>query len=397
MKSLIASRHFDGERYHQDPATLLIDGTRIVDVLPGEHAIGESLGRHVFVMPGLVEAHCHMFLDGADTDAARRAAYLEAPREQMMETARRNVERSLRHGVTLVRDAGDRYGINHGIRAESKLCTVRSAGIALRRPRRYGAFMAREIANMDELRAAVREAAASVDDLKIIETGIIDFEAGLVKGEPQFDAEALGLIVELARAEGIRTFAHCSGTAGIEIAVDAGVDSIEHGFFITRSILRKMADRGTAWVPTFSPVDFQWRRPEVAGWSAQTVGKLRGILDAHREHVALAAEMGVQLVAGSDAGSPGVDHGRGLIDEVFQFLTCGLTPQQALHAAGSRARRLWGAESADVRPGNRVDLVTLAGDPVADSRALLQVTGTVRGLTEAKGTLFTATRPDSSS
>lgn len=378
MKSLVAARHFDGERYHATPATLVIDRDRIVDVLEGERAVGDSLGQHAFVMPGLVEAHCHLFLNGADLDLTRRAEYLEAPFERMMDTARQNIDRCLAHGVTLVRDAGDRYGVNHRMRAEAKVCTVRSAGIALRRPRRYGAFMAREVASLDEVRAAVCEAAASADDLKIIQTGIIDFEAGVVKGDPQFDTDTLRAIVELAHNFGMRTFAHCSGTAGIEAAVDAGVDSIEHGFFMTKEILRRMADRGTAWVPTFSPVDFQWRRPEVVGWSPQTVANLRGILDAHREHVAMAGDMGVNLVAGSDAGSLGVDHGRGLIDEILEFLACGMTLEHALSAASTRPRRLWGAEPAEIRAGNRADLVVLAGDPFTDRGALGRVAGVVR-------------------
>lgn len=378
MKSLVAARHFDGERYHAEPVTVVIDGGRIVDVLDGEQAVGDSLGRHAFVMPSLVEGHCHLFLNGADRDLARRAEYLEAPLERMMTTARENVARSLAHGVTLVRDAGDRYGVNHRMRAESPVCAVRSAGIALRRPKRYGAFMAREVATLEEVRAAVHELAASADDLKIIQTGIIDFDAGVVKGAPQFDLEALSLIVRQAHDAGIKTFAHCSGTEGIQVAVDAGVDSIEHGFFMTKEILHKMAAQGTAWVPTFSPVDFQWRQPAVVGWTDDTVAKLRAILDAHRDHVAMAAEMGVNLVAGSDAGSLGVDHGRGLIDEIFHFLDCGMPMEQALQAASTRPRRLWGAEPANISIGHRANLIIMAADPFTDCHALLRVTGIVQ-------------------
>jgi imidazolonepropionase-like amidohydrolase len=127
-----------------------------------------------------------------------------------------------------------------------------------------------------------------------------------------------------------------------------------------------MADRGTAWVPTFSPVHFQWRRPEVAGWSPPTIAKLRAILDSHAEHVAMAARLRVNLVAGSDAGSPGVAHGAALIDEIRHFLDCGLTMEQALRAATSLPRRLWGAEAADIARGQRVDLAMLDGDPFDD-------------------------------
>ena len=342
MKTIVASAWFDGERYHDTPVSLVIDNARIVEVVAGALDSPEAQ-RCAFVMPGLVEAHCHLFLDGGELDFARRSKYLDAPFDAMCETARKNVARTLRHGITLVRDAGDRYGINHAMRDESKTVRVRSAGIALRRPGRYGGFMAREIATLDDARAAIREIAETADDLKIIQTGIIDFESGTVKGRPQFDLEDLSVIVRCAHEAGVRCFAHCSGTEGIDVAVQAGVDSIEHGFFMTAAILRRMADQGTAWVPTFSPVDFQWRRPDVAGWSPATVASLRGILDAHAQHVALAAQMGVNLVAGSDAGSPGVEHGAGLIAELFHFLDCGMTMEQTLRAATSLPRRLWGA------------------------------------------------------
>ncbi|MBK6805883.1 MAG: amidohydrolase family protein [Betaproteobacteria bacterium] len=366
MKAIVAGSWFDGTRHHAEPVTIVVDDDRIAEVLPGDRATGLPTTRCGFVMPGLVEAHCHLFLDGGELDFAARTRHLDAPFERMMEVARANVGRNLAAGVTLVRDAGDRYGVNHAIRAGSRTLAVRSAGIALRRPGRYGAFMAREIATLEDARAAVRELAATADDLKIIETGIIDFESGTVKGAPQFDAEALGAIVQCAHEAGLRTFAHCSGTEGIGVAVDAGVDSIEHGFFMTGDILRRMADRGTAWVPTFSPVHFQWRRPELAGWSPPTIAKLRAILDSHAEHVAMAARLGVNLVAGSDAGSPGVAHGAALIDEIRHFLDCGLAMEQALRAATSLPRRLWGAEAADVARGQRVDLAMLDADPFDD-------------------------------
>ncbi|MHB8353100.1 MAG: hypothetical protein ACYDCF_01510, partial [Burkholderiales bacterium] len=123
---------------------------------------------------------------------------------------------------------------------------------------------------------------------------------------------------------------------------------------------------------------FQWRYPAAVGWSEDTVAKLRAILDAHHDHVAMAAEMGVNLVAGSDAGSPGVDHGRGLIDEIFHFLDCGMTMKQALQAASTCPRRLWDADPADISIGHRANLIVMDADPFTDRHALLRVTGVVQ-------------------
>jgi len=153
-----------------------------------------------FVMPGLVEAHAHLFLDGGELDFDKRNAYLGAGRTEMMAVAHQNISLAERAGVTLVRDAGDRYGINDSIRAEQAASTtahvvVRSPGLGLKRPKRYGAFMARDIEPGGDVVAAVDELAATADDIKIILTGIIDFVAGEVKGAPQFDEAELGAIV----------------------------------------------------------------------------------------------------------------------------------------------------------------------------------------------------------
>jgi imidazolonepropionase-like amidohydrolase len=110
---------------------------------------------------------------------------------------------------------------------------------------------------------------------------------------------------------------------------------------MTRELLPRMADKGIAWIPTFSPVHFQWARPEVAGWSEDTIGNLRRILDSHLEHVAHAYKAGVEIVVGLDAGSPGVKHGEALIDELFHFLAAGLPMEEVLRSATSRPRRLW--------------------------------------------------------
>jgi len=379
MKTLIAKSWFDGIRYRgAEPVTLIVEGGRIKDLIPGSHPTTDEAESCAFVMPGLVDGHCHLFLDGRELDTRKRSEYLDAPFEQMMQVARDNVQRHLACGITLVRDGGDRYGVNHCIRDETHSLDVRSAGVGLRRAKRYGSFIAREVETPEDIRGAVHELAKSSRDVKIIQTGIIDFESGMVKGAPQFDLEDLSFLVSCAHEAGMKTFAHCSGTEGIRIAVAAGVDSIEHGFFMTRELLNQMAEQGTAWVPTFSPVHFQWEVPEAARWSPETVTKLRRILDSHIEHVALAVGIGVNLVTGSDAGSMGVEHGKSLIDEIFHFLRCGVSMEEALRSATSRPRKLWGAPSADIRKGGRADMIVLAGDPFIDSEYLRHVQAVVR-------------------
>ena len=364
---LLAVSYFDGSALHPEregPYLLTIEDARIVSI--DCHASQAPFDeRAAFVMPGLVEAHAHLFLDGGELDFEKRNAYLNAPKDEMLRVARENIARNAAAGVTLVRDAGDRYGINDAIRAEQRggSVVVRSPGLGIKRPKRYGGFMARDIEAGGDVAPVVAQMATQADDIKIILTGIIDFAAGEVKGAPQFNEEELRAVVATAHAHGRKTFAHCSGLDGLKVAVAAGVDSIEHGFFMTPDILDVMVEKRITWVPTVSPVHFQWARPELAGWDATTIGNLRRILDGHAEHIALAYRKGVELVAGSDAGSPGVVHGAALIDEIFHFLGAGLPMAAALEATTSRPRRLWNAPSASIGAGAAADLIAFGRSP----------------------------------
>jgi imidazolonepropionase-like amidohydrolase len=386
--TLVADSYFDGAR-HRDrgPYTIEIIDGRIREILRGDRTGpgGKAGVLHApFLMPGLVEAHCHLFLDGAELNFEKRRRYLDASFNEMLAVGRRSLEQNLAAGITLIRDAGDLHGINTRLKAELTAQPglrpeLRSPGRALRKAGRYGGFMAVEVTDTDSIVRAVRELAATADDIKILLTGIIDFEKGCMKGGLQFSLEEARLIVRMARELGKRTYAHCSGVEGLRVAVAAGVDSIEHGFFMTRDILRVMADRGIAWVPTFSPVQFQHERPELAGWNAQTVAGLWRILERHFDMVALAAELGVPIVAGSDAGSYGVPHGRGLIDELGFLRQAGLPLERVLASATSLPRRLWGCAPSDIQRGARADLVVLEGSPFESLANLHRVCRVLHG------------------
>lgn len=383
-RRILVNAYFDGETlFDRGPFLISVDDgviVRIERVAPG--TIADAAG--AFLMPGLVEAHAHVFLDGALVDADARNARLAASTADMLATARGNVAKSACAGVTVVRDAGDRYGINNAMRDELAASrdapiALRSPGAALKRARRYGGFIGHDVAGESELRAAVADRCRASDDIKIILTGVVDFAEGCVKGVPQFDADELRLIVAQAHARDRKTFAHCSGVAGLETAVAAGVDSIEHGYFMTRDILGRMADKRIAWVPTFSPVHFQRAESHHAGWDEATVNNLSRLLDDHAEQVRHAHALGVAVLAGSDAGSPGVDHGSGLIDELLHLARAGLPMQALLQAASSLPRSLWNMPPATITPGNRADMIMLAHSPFDDPHALREVRLVLRG------------------
>lgn len=378
---IIVSSYFDGEDHHnQGPYTVLIEKDVILDVIKGDGSASPSLvpesfrrsdsevTRAGFLMPGLVEAHCHLFLDGNELDFKVRKDYLKSDHEHKVETGRRQVRQTLSQGITMIRDAGDMHGVNHQLREDSRqsneiLPVIRSPGQAIRRPGRYGGFMAEEVETSKNIMDAVMNRMQDSDDMKVILTGIIDFEKGIVKGKPQFNVEEARMIVECSEKHGRLTYAHCSGVDGLETATASGIHSVEHGFFMNKESLVKMADKGITWVPTFSPVYFQWEHPEHAGWNEVSIAKLKEILDNHYEHIAIGEELGVQILAGSDAGSYGVPHGQALIDELMHFKTAGMSTKNILRSATSRPRGIWKCESANIEKGNVANMVLYSQSP----------------------------------
>lgn len=378
--AVVTDGWFDGDVRHDARTTLVVDAGVVTAVEHGDQgaglaARGYAVERGGYLLPGLADAHVHLFLDGAPTDGTLRSAHLRQPVAALTDAGRASARQALACGVTLVRDAGDKFGINHRLRAEaawpdSGLPRIRSGGLGVKRPKRYGAFMARDVTDRAEIVAAVTELAADNDDLKVILTGIIDFDAGAVTDAPQFTLEELELIVATARRYGRSTFVHCSGQQGLEIAAAAGVGSIEHGFFMSEAVLDSMLANGVAWTPTFCPVHFQWAHPEAVGWSAQTVGHLRRILDGHAAHLELAYRKGVTLLLGTDAGSMGVEHGKAVCDELECFVAAGLSLEAALQAATANIRRHFGDPHPTLAVGAPFEAVLLDASPFVEFAAL---------------------------
>jgi imidazolonepropionase-like amidohydrolase len=358
---------FDGTTLHHHPVTVVVDAGRIQAVDAGQITIPGATSIPVgFLMPGLVESHAHLFLDGHEQDLTRRQTHLEAGIEAFLATGQRNLEHLRASGVTLVRDCGDRWGINHALRAatiDTTLPVICSTGIAIRRTGRYGSFMAEEVLGAAAAASAVRRR-TDCDAVKIVLTGIIDFAAAAVKGGPQFDLEELSAMTAAARDLGRPTVAHCSGRAGIDLAVQAGVGSIEHGFFLDLPLLDRMAANGIAWTPTWTPVAWVRDHPQTCHIGAAARAGLERILEQHRTNLLEAYRRGVTILAGSDAGSLGVRHGDGLHDDLRAYVEAGIPIAAVLAAASSVPRRAWGLPGGRIAVGEPADLAGFDASPV---------------------------------
>jgi len=300
------------------------------------------------LLPGLIEAHAHFFLEGGELDLDKRSAYLKQAPEDLLNAARARLGKLVRLGIIAVRDAGDKNGVGLAL---SKLYAsgqrpampyVDSPGAAIHHKGRYGSFMAEPIEDFDTLKHCVEaRVAAGADRIKLIPTGIINFKQGAVTAEPQMTTAEVSELVAAAKSFGKQTLAHASGDVGIERAIDGSVDSIEHGFFVRDDQLAKMRDRQIAWVPTFSPVQEQVDHADQMGWDAQVVSNLNKILEQHAASLMKAHEIGVQILAGSDAGSCGVAHGLGFLYELELMQRAGLGPISVINAAtGASSNRL---------------------------------------------------------
>jgi imidazolonepropionase-like amidohydrolase len=371
---------FNGISHHAQPCTVVVRAGRIESIAEGDHSAALAaqalpVVRGGYLMPSLIDAHVHLFLDGATTDGTKRSAHMKQSADDLTEAARRSARQSLQYGVTLVRDAGDRHGINNVVREEARnaaagLCRVRSGGAGIKRAKRYGAFMATDVGGEESIRTSVTELSQHNDEIKLILTGIIDFDAGTVTDEPQFTLEEAQLVVATARAYGRKTFAHCSGAKGLAIAARAGVGSIEHGFFMNRETLAVMRDQQVAWTPTFCPVHFQWACPEAVGWKPETVGNLRRILDNHAEHLRLAHEMGVPLLMGTDAGSMGVEHGKAMLQEIQCYAEAGVPMQAILQSATATNRRHFNLRDPVMQVGSGFEAMLLKQSPFGQMQTL---------------------------
>jgi imidazolonepropionase-like amidohydrolase len=312
------------------------------------------------LLPGLIEAHAHFFLEGGELNLDRRSAYLKQTPADLLKAAHTRLEKLVRFGVIAVRDAGDKDGVGLAL---SKLYAsgqrplmpyVDSPGAGIHHKGRYGSFMGDAIENHASLRACVESRVkAGADRIKLIPTGIINFKQGAVTAEPQMTTEEVTELVAAAKSYGRQTFAHASGDTGIERALDGGVDSIEHGFFVRDDQLARMRDRQIAWVPTFAPVQEQVDHADLMGWDAAVVSNLKRILEQHAASLVKAHTMGVQIIAGSDAGSVGVAHGTGFLYELELMQRAGLPPLAVINAAtGTSSNRLAFKEKfGQIKPG----------------------------------------------
>ncbi len=177
--------------------------------------------------------------------------------------------------------------------------------------------------------------------MKIVQSGLNSLSQFGRQTPPQFTLEELSKAVSAAHKKGLKVMVHCNGEQPVKTAVQAGCDSVEHGFFMGTDNLKRMADTGTIWVPT--AVTMKAYAEHLNPDSTEAVMARRN-LDHQLEQIAEAKRLGVVIALGTDAGSLGVHHGSAVAEELKLLISAGFTLPEAIQCATSN-----GAELLDIK------------------------------------------------
>ena len=259
------------------------------------------------------ECHAHIIMDGVNY---RHAIDLHrnGPDDNVI---REHLKIYQDRGITFVRDGGDALGVSARAKelAPEYGIDYRTPVFAIHKEGHYGSIVGKSFSTMPEFYKRVLEAKEqSADFIKIMTTGLLDFNAhGAVTGTP-LDAAEVKEMVHIAHEEGLAVMSHTNGNYGVQAALSAGVDSLEHGNYMNEESLTMLSESHTVWVPTLVTV----RNLLGDGRYADEV--LRPIIETAEENVRKAFRFGVKVAPGSDAGAYRVLHGQGIQDEMQAFV-----------------------------------------------------------------------------
>ena len=333
------------------------------------------------LLPGLIDAHVHLVWSAS---AEPHELVQRESRPLTVLRCSNNCALQLRAGVTTVRDVGATDALSVDIARAVELGVlpgpkVVAAGRAIAMTGGHGWFLGREADGPDAVRHAVRsEIKAGATCIKFMASGGVYGHAE-EPGSPQLGVREMEAGVEEAHKAGRKVAAHAYSVAAINNALDAGVDSIEHGSFLDRDTAERMRGQGVYLVPTLSVYAAMSEKGPELGAPDYIQRKTAEVLDASREAFGLAVEVGVKIAAGTDCGAPGHPHGA-LPRELELMVRCGATPTQALLYGTSAAADLLGLaeETGTLEPGKRADIIAVSGNPLEDIGALRRVRMVVR-------------------
>ncbi len=375
-------------------STIVIRDGRIAEILSG-HVAGPDGAVRIdlsdkFVLPGLIDSHVHL-----DSDAGGNAALIEGVTSSDATTAFRaaaNARKTVLAGFTTVRNLGDRSGATLALRdaiAAGELPGPRivDAGQSISTT---SGHMDATLSLAEDLHSAIPQdnicdgaeacrrtvrlqIRRGVDVIKIATTGGVNSRIGAGLGRQIFDDEVKAL-VDTAHLYGKKIAVHAHGDDGIDAALAAGADSIEHGTMLTDKSIQLFKRGGAFYVPTLSTVNGYIERlaANPNAYPPDVLAKVKWRIQVTGQALAKAYPAGVKIAFGTDAGVS--KHGRNA-DEFELMVKHGMSPAAAIVAATTNAAALLGveADAGSIAPGKAADIIAVAGDPLSDVTVLKRV------------------------
>jgi imidazolonepropionase-like amidohydrolase len=370
---------FDGTGAAPAAGDVVIEEGRVVAVgAPGLDGDEEVDCAGLVVLPGLFDCHTHVTFSG-DLDLQRRLA---KPFSYRYYEAVANLERSLRIGLTTVREAGGadlgvkeavERGLLRGPRLQISIAMLSQtgghgdshmpSGACFRWHQSYPGNPSGLVDGPDEMRKRVRELIREgADVIKVATSGGV-LSPRDKPTHAHFRDDELDVLVAEAAAAGLFVMAHAQATDGIKAAVRTGIRSIEHGIYLDDEAVGMMVDSGTWLVPTLlAPRAVLAAAASGANVLEAAIRKTHEVLDVHTESFARAVDAGVKVAMGTDSGVG--PHGQNLDELALMVEYSSMTALDAWVATTARAAELLGVddELGTLEAGKRADVVLLRGD-----------------------------------
>lgn len=365
-------RIIDGAGTVLDDHGVLVEGATIQRIAPlGEFAgfdgdrVDTSGGT---LLPGLVDCHVHLCYGAEGNPWASMIAMRES---QITMKALDNAQTSLRGGITAIRDCGGKDYLEFAVRdacndGRQLGPTIRASGRVICMTGGHGNRNGRIADGTDEVIKAVREQIHAGSDLiKIMATGGV-MTPGVNPEDAHYTAEEMAAGISEGHRFHRTCASHAQGSEGILNAVRGGIDSIEHGIFMTDECVEEMTARGTYLVPTLAAVkNILAHRDQ--GVPAYAVEKCERVTVEHVKSIRMFYEAGGKIAMGTDAGTPYNRHGENALELEYMVEDTGISPMDAITIStrnGADLMRL--ADRGTIAEGKAADLLIVDGDPLAD-------------------------------
>ena len=367
---------------------VVIEGEKIKDVAAAAPTGADVVDlSHETCLPGLMDTHTHVLLQGDITAADYDQQLLKQSPEYRTILATVNARRALEYGFTSIRDletegagyadADVKKAINNGVIPGPRM------QVATRALDVTGAYPLQGYApavivphgvqlvdGADNARQAVREQIShGADWIKVYSDRSYRVrEDGVLDDIPTFTVDELRAIVDEAHRERHKVASHAMALNGVHNSVEAGVDSIEHGNYIAEDDLQTMASHGIYYVPTIFVGEYV-----AQGRAAEGAPVWVKMIQIHEDTFRRAMKAGVKIAFGTDAG--GFDWKVNPAKEFSSMVKFGMTPAQAIRAATVTAAELLGVRDSlgSVETGKLADIVAVPGDPLSDVSVMEKV------------------------